>query len=81
MITLEEARQLKKAGSHYFVCHGRAIVEIPSHVLAALTARACAQSSTAEMPGDLRVVDQTAKAGVKHKPTRIGPGRPRLAFS
>jgi hypothetical protein len=78
-VSVEEARQLRKAGTHYAVNHGRDIAEVPAHVRKSQSARE--ETVKPVSAGCLRVVGQTAKAGIKHKPTRMGPGRPRLAFS
>jgi hypothetical protein len=75
-ITIEEARRRKKQGD-YFVPGTNGVM--------------CQTPRFAREPRDVddqpikaaegwRVVDQTAKPGIKHKATRIGPGFPRYAL-
>lgn len=81
LITIEEARK-RKANGDFFIPGGSAMCQESEVARAAREQhrQRAATSNTRQRDGEWRVVDQTAKAGVKHKPTRIGPGVPRYAF-
>lgn len=65
VISTEEARRRKRDGD-YFV-NGNTMIQAPPIV-------------TEKTFEGWRVVDQTGKAGIRHKATRIGPGCPRYAL-
>lgn len=77
-IPIEEARDLRDAGAHYFADHGRAIVEVPRFMLQ--RQEQDADNKPICRRWNWRVVNQTAKPGVRHKETRLGPGNPSYAL-
>lgn len=76
-ISTEEARRRKKSEGAYFVPgqHG-VMCQSPRSVYSPPAGHV---EPEREYEG-WRVVDQTGKAGVRHKATRIGPGCPRYAL-
>lgn len=77
IITIEEARARKKSGRAYFVSgtHG-VMCEVPQLSFVPLDA----DRKPIRERGDWKVVDQTAKPGIRHRRTRTGPGRPHYAL-
>jgi hypothetical protein len=73
LVSLERARELKKAGSHYFPpATNGVLVELPKE--------ARQRQETEEKHTGWRVVNQTAKPDIVHKETMIGPGDPHYCL-
>lgn len=79
-VTRDEARRLKKANTHYFADGGRAIVEIPPFLVPEIREGNDVDGRRRVERFEWKVVGQTAKPGVRHRPTSIGPGNPRYAL-
>lgn len=77
LITVDEARR-RKANGDFFIPGGSAMCQ--ESPVARSAREQHRESAASKRAGEWRVVNQTAKPGIKHKPTRIGPGNPRYAF-
>ena len=87
LIELEEARQLKKAKTHFFVNHGNALAEIPR---SAFNAVPLGQTDVATFDaegklvmkrrGNWAIVGQTPIPGKRNYSATWGPGCPQFSF-
>ena len=75
-ISIEEARRRKNQGDYFVPGTNGVMCQTPRF---SLGPRDVDDQPIKDAEG-WRVVDQTAKPGVKHKATRIGPGCPRYAL-
>jgi hypothetical protein len=81
LITLETARARKRQGVAYFVPGTDCMCELPKQAIQ--QQRGVDEDADGKVScnrSEWKIVNQTGKAGVKHKDTRIGPGEPRFSM-
>jgi hypothetical protein len=80
-LSVTEARRRKRKEGAYFVPGTNGIMlQSPRAQYSPPAGRNGDEAPAQRASEGWRVVDQTAKSGVRHKPTRIGPGCPRYAL-